>query len=150
MVRRQIPFSVLPREVLKAALAAWWEFPDFNAKRLGEDVGRCLEKEVFAGDPEIADFLSSVIEPRIRAGQEHVTGLYQLARDERYQRVAGALALRWLKGYPDAKATVQRELVHAVLRCGPIDELRILGRERAATLASKQNPLRAMWMGRFS
>jgi hypothetical protein len=82
---------------------------------------------------------------RLRAGHEYVSGLYQLSRDERYRNVAGELALSWLKKYPDAKPTVQRELMEAAQRFGSRDDIRSLARERVATTVSSET--KAIWMG---
>ena len=39
---------------------------------------------------------------------------------------ASQLALGWLQTYPDAKPSVQKELLNSVHRYGPLDELRVL------------------------
>jgi hypothetical protein len=147
LVRTGRPLNRVSREILKAALAAWWESPEFNEARLGVDFGTEVETEVFSSDEETAQFLTTVFEPKIRAGHEHIRNLYELSRDARYGRVAGQLAFAWLKSYPDAKPTVQRELLETVFRHAPRDQVQTLVRERAATLKADENPLRSLWMG---
>jgi hypothetical protein len=36
--------------VLKAVLAAWWEYSDLYEQQLGDDLGKRLEGEVFTSD----------------------------------------------------------------------------------------------------
>jgi hypothetical protein len=147
LVRTGQSLSMVPREVLRSALAAWRESPDFNSQKLGDDLGKRLEDAVFTSDTEIVEFLTDVMEPPIRAGHEHVSGLYQLSCDERYRNVAGHLASSWLRAYPDAKATVQRELIDTAVRFAPRDEIRALARERATSTAPDQAAFHSLWMG---
>jgi hypothetical protein len=101
---------------------------------------------VFTSEEEIAEFLTTMIEPRIHVGHEHIPGLHQLSHDERYRRVAARLALAWLKAYPDAKLVVQRELLDTAIRFAPHDEVRALIRERVASPKPDQSALRPLWV----
>lgn len=92
LVRTGQSLSAVSRSVLMAVLAAWWEYSDLYEQTLGDDLGKRLEGEVFTSDEEITEFLTIVIEPRIKAGREHIPGLYQLGHDERYRR-AGSRSL---------------------------------------------------------
>ena len=143
LVRTGQPLRIISREVLKACLAAWWEYP--SPQDL-EDLGRQLEAEVFTSDGEIADFLTTVMEPRIRAGHEHVPKLYELSRDERYRSVAGRLALAWLKAYPVAAPRVQRELLDTAIRFAPRDQVQAIVHQRVGALKSDEVELRPLWM----
>jgi hypothetical protein len=147
LVRTGRPLSRLSREILKAALVAWWESPEANEAKLGVDIGAELEDAVFISDEETAQFLTTVIEPKLRSGHEHIRNLYELSRDARYARVAGQLGIGWLKSYPDATATVQRELLDTVCRLAPRDLFQALILERIATLKGDKNPMRSVWMG---
>jgi hypothetical protein len=146
LARTGQPLSAVSRDVLKAVLAAWWEYSDLYEQQLGDDLGKRLEGEVFTSDDKVSEFLTVVIEPRIRAGHEHIPGLYQLWHDERYRRVAGRLAFSWLKAYPNAKLAVQRELLDISMQFAPRDQLKALVRERVASLELDQSALRPLWM----
>ena len=141
------PLSEAGREVLRAALASWWEYPEFNSQKLGDDLGPDLEAAVFTSEDEIASFLKDALEPQIIAGNEHISGLYQLSRDDRFRNVAGPLALTWLKEFPQAKPVVQSELIHTAMRRGPIDPLVALARQRVSSPDAAQTGTRALWMG---
>jgi hypothetical protein len=125
-------------------LAAWWEYP--IPHDLEEGLGGQLEAEVFTSDGEIAEFLTTVMEPRIRAGHEHVPKLYELSRDERYRAVAGRLAVAWLKAYPVATPRVQKELLDTAIRLAPRDQVQDIVHERVGALGPEEVALRPLWM----
>lgn len=58
LVRTSQSLTMRPREVLKAALAAWWDYP---APQELENMGSQLEAEIFTSDFKIADFLTTVM-----------------------------------------------------------------------------------------
>lgn len=133
-------------EMLQATLAAWWEFPDSFNEVVGPDVQPQLEAAVFTSPEAIADFLCTTMEPAIAAGLDRVPGLYQLPRDARYHGVAGALALEWLNRYPEAKHSVQHDLIQIAERFGQREGVRTLAEQKvSAQLADGE--LRAIWMG---
>jgi hypothetical protein len=144
LVRTGQPLRTVSREVLRTTLAAWWEYP--NPQDLEEGLGRQLEAELFTSDSEIADFLTTLMEPRIRAGHEYIPKLYELSRDERYRGVAGGLAIAWLKSYPVAAPRVQKELLDTAIRFAPRDEVQAFVQQRVGTLRPDQVALRPLWM----
>ena len=145
LVRTGRPLDCVSEEVAKAVLAVWWEMPEFNSTKLGEDMQKQLEARVFHNDDAAEKFLVAVLEPPIKAGKEHVSGLYRLPRDARFKRIAATLALRWLRTYPQAKQAVQRELLQICLHEGSQLPLADLVTARL-TDASKLDPVeRRMW-----
>jgi hypothetical protein len=144
LVRTGQPLRIVSREVLKAALAAWWEYP--SPQDLEEGLGRQLEAEVFTSDGEIAKFLTTVMEPRIRAGHEHVPKLYELSGDQRYRSVASRLALTWLRAYPLAAPRVQKELLDTAIRFAPREQVQAIVQQRVGALRPDQVALRPLWM----
>ena len=108
-----------------------------------------MEAEVFASDDQtVLDFLTIVMEPRIRVGHRarFRKRVYELSRDERYRRVAGRLALTWLRGYPDAPPSVQKELLDTAIRFAPRDQVQAVVQERVDALKPDQVALRPVWM----
>jgi hypothetical protein len=144
LVRRGQPLGIVSREVLKATLAAWWEYP--IPHDLDEGLGGQLEAELFTSDVEIAEFLTTVMEPRIRAGHEHASKLYELSRDQRYRGVARRLAFAWLRAYPVTAPRVQKELLDTTIRFAPRDQVQDIVRERVTALGPDQVALRPLWM----
>lgn len=132
--------------ILESALAAWWEFPDFNSSRLGEHIQDRLEDLVFSSEQRTEDFLCSVIEPRISAGNQHVPTLYRIAHEARFRPVAGKLALRWLREHPTANSSVQRELLQIAIEHAETSDVKILMRERLSDLRNAEVATRRAWM----
>jgi hypothetical protein len=136
----------ISRQALKSALAAWGQLPDYNVQRIGQDLGKLLEAAVFTTDAELANYLKDLVEPFLEAGSEHIPGLYQMSREERYRQSGGILALNWLQRYPEAKPMILKELIDIAARFGPRAELRMLARDRAAS-ALQGTEARALWVG---
>ncbi len=132
--------------MLEAALAAWWDFPDSFNEVVGSEVQSQLEAAVFTSPDAIREFLQTTMEPAIAGGLDRVPGLYQLPRDARYHGVAGALALDWLRRFPNAKPTVQHDLIQIAERFGQRAGIRTLAEQKVAA-PSADPELRAIWMG---
>lgn len=136
----------LPPAVIEAALASWWHIPVFNSEKLGDEIKKQLESAVFRSDESTSRFLTSVIEPHIRAERDHVPGLYQLPRDDRFKRVAGPLALSWLRLYPSTPSMTQFDLLETSIGLATIDELTELVRERLIEIEGMDAELRRIWV----
>jgi hypothetical protein len=146
LVRAGQPLKAVSEEVAKAVLAIWWDMPEFNSTRLGEDMQNQLEARVLHNDEVTETFLAAVLESPIKAGKESISGLYRLPRDPRFKRIAVSLAFRWLQTYPEAKESVQRELMKICLHEGPVQTLPDLIRHRLSD-PSKLGPIaNRMWV----
>jgi hypothetical protein len=146
LVRLGHPLNSISKGVASATLAAWWNAPDANSDRLGEGVRDELEDIVFSSDQSIDDFLSSVAEPHVREGHQHVPGLYRIAREDRFKSVVGKISLRWLRAYPHANAPVQFELLQMAIEHGLTADVRVLVRERLSNLHDADILLQRIWM----
>lgn len=145
LVRSGRPLNAISRPVLLSSLAAWWEFPEFNSSRLGEQIQEQLEDLVLSSEQDTEAFLRSVAEPRVRAGHQHIPALYRLAHDTRFKPIAGRTALQWLRAYPNAHPSVQLELLHIAIEFAPPNELQALVRERLSNLENAEDVQQA-WM----
>ena len=146
MVRTGRSLGELPARVTEAVLASWWEFPEFNSHKFGDEPEKQLEHVVFSTDEAIEKFLITVMEPRIRAKQTHVPGLHRLSRDARFRRIAGKLALGWLRAYPSSPSSTQWELLETAIQHARSDEVTALIRERLTTTSEMEAEVRRMWM----
>jgi hypothetical protein len=146
LVRLGKPLARLPEPIAGAALAAWWEFSDLNSKRLGEQIQGQLEDRVLSSDESIRAFLVSVIEPYIRAGHQHVPGLYRIAREHRFSPVIGKLSLEWLDKYPATSVSTQTTLTRIVIEHGLRNDLRNLVRVRLANLDTLDPTIQRVWI----
>lgn len=146
LVRSGKGLDAISRPNLVSGLAAWWEFSDFNSNRLGEEIQERLEDMVFCSDKETEAFLCSVVEPRIRAGHQHVPSLYRLAREARFNSVAGRLGLQWLRAYPNANSSVQLELLQIAIEHAQLSDVQALLRERGLDLRNSEIAVQQTWM----
>lgn len=145
LVRSGRPLNAISRPVLLSSLAAWWEFPEFNSSRLGEQIQEQLEDLVLSSEQDTEAFLRSVAEPRVRAGHQHIPALYRLAHDTRFKPITGRTALLWLRAYPNAHSSVQLELLHIAVEFAPPNELQALVRERLSNLENAED-VQLAWM----
>jgi hypothetical protein len=129
-----------------AALAAWWEYSDFNSNHLGGETEHQLEDIVFSSEQSIEDFLSAVIEPRVGAGQQHVPGLYRIARENRFILAVSKLALKWLTNYPAANASVQLELLQMAIEHSPSRDVQNLVRRKLSENQDAETEIQRIWM----
>jgi hypothetical protein len=146
LVRSGKTLNLISRPILEAGLAAWWEFPDFNSRRLGEQIQERLEELVFSSEQATENFLCSFVEPRIRVSHQHVPGLYRLAHDARFRLVAGKLVLKWLRAYPNANPPIQLELLQIAIDHARSSEVQALVRERLSSLQNAEIAIQRTWM----
>jgi hypothetical protein len=146
LVRTNRSLTELPKAVAEAALASWWESNDFNSERYGKETQTQLENVVFSSNKATEEFLVTIVEPRIRAKNTHVPGLYRLCREDRFRGVAGKLAINWLRTYPDAPSTTQWELLETAIEQGNPNEFLTLIKDRLQYAARLEPDVRRMWM----
>lgn len=144
LVRLGRPLTSIPREVAMSALAAWWENSD--ADRIGEGIRTQLEDILFSSEEPIDEFLSSVVEPHIAAGHQHIPGLYRIGHEARLASVSGRVAIRWLRRHSNASASVQQELLEMTVHSQLLADLRTLIRERLPDLAKLDISIQRAWM----
>ena len=136
----------LPSAVAESLLAIWWDMPEFGSTQLGKDIERELEEAVLASEADIEHFLTAYVEPQIRSGKDHVSGLYRMPREPRFSNVAVKLALKWLQTYPTAKLSVQRELLLIALHEGAAQNLEQIVRTRLANPPATDAESNRMWL----
>lgn len=147
MLRQGRSLEELAPEVLEAILAVWWDMPEFNSSELGKEIERQLDARVLASDEAAERFILATIEPGIRAGREHVPGLYRFLRDDAFRRLVKSLTIDWLVRYPAAPFAIQNQLLEGAMRGGASEELKALVAERLKAVESMDSPTRLMWLG---
>jgi hypothetical protein len=146
LVRLNHPLEKVSTTAAGAALAAWWEFPDLNSKRLGGEVQSQLEDLVLSSEQSVEAFLTSVVEPYIGAGRQHVPGLYRIARENRFGPLIGKLSLRWLNKYPSADLSVQTTLIRVAIEHGLRNDLKTLVCMRLSKLDEFDPAAQRLWV----
>jgi len=146
LVRLDQPLNGLSSTAARAALAAWWEAPELNAQRLEENIQSQLERLVFSSEEETDAFITSFVEPYIRAGHQHIPGLYRIVREPQFRSVIGKLSLRWLTKFPSANASIQATLIRTAIEHGLRNDLRTLVRDRLSNLAGFNPSIQRVWI----
>jgi hypothetical protein len=146
VVRAGHSLAMVPPTIASAALAAWWDSAAFDPKKLGEDIQDQLEDTVLCTESSIEEFLRSVVEPHIRAGHQHVPGLYRLAHEIRFSTLVGRMSVAWLTDYPSAHIQVQTRLLRMAVVHGPHYGLRDLVRTRILERNDFEAPIQRLWI----
>lgn len=146
VARADRPLATISPAIASAALASLWDSAAFDPKQIGEDIQDSLELKVFTSESSIEEFLRSVVEPHIRAGHQHVPGLYRIAQEGRFSSLAGGLSLSWLSDYRSASTNVQTSLVRMALARGKQLELRSLARQYISEKDSHDVSCQRLWI----
>ncbi len=64
-----------------AVLGIWWDMPEFNSTKLGDEIEKSLEQCVFRDNKSAEKFVTTIIEPQLAASKQYVTGLYRFVRE---------------------------------------------------------------------
>lgn len=73
-----------------------------------------------------------LVEPSLREDATHISGLYDLMREDLHAELAARLAREWLVCFPHMTAEIEEELIGRLARDRDFDTLRPLSRERLA------------------
>ncbi len=128
MIRRGLLLDNIDREILTAVLVAWhqgWRSPE----RVHVDIGPPIEDMLLKSDEDVEAYLRLNVEPWLARTIDHPWGLERMLRDARWARVAGCLAVDWLKRYRNTSGNTLRELLHCALKNAPAGALIDLVRE---------------------
>lgn len=73
-----------------------------------------------------------LIEPSMAKKKQHISGLYELAREEADRELAARLAVEWLQRFPDLPIDVELELMDVLAKSCKFQVLREEGQKRGA------------------
>lgn len=136
----------VPPKVVHAVLGIWWDMPEFNSTKLGDEIEKSLEEVVFEEDKDAEAFVTTTIESQFAASKQHVTGLYRFVREPRFLPFAPKLALKWLRKFPNSSSNSQNELVQLLLTRTDKADLNELIAERIGALDTLEDDCRALWI----
>ncbi|MCZ8302053.1 MAG: hypothetical protein O9315_17565 [Beijerinckiaceae bacterium] len=146
LVRSGKNLEILSQNIACAVLGIWWDMPEFNSTKLGEEIEKSLEKCVFRDNKSAEKFVTTIIEPQLAASKQYVTGLYRLVREPIFRTFSPKLALRWLRKFPSASSNSQSELIQLLLAGGDKTDLNELIAERIATLETLHDDCKDLWV----
>lgn len=134
--------STMSAQTQQSVLAAQWYYPaNFDEATQGE-----LEDLIFTDDGVTADILCRLMEPHFRTSADYIPGLYRLDQEARFQRVAGASAIRWLREFPSVSAKIQMDLIDIALNWSSKAAVRQLISDNSEYIESLPAPQSAVWV----
>ncbi|WP_417427167.1 hypothetical protein, partial [Hoeflea sp.] len=146
VVRSGRSLNNIPQSVVQAALGIWWDMPEFNSTKLGNEIETSLEDAVFADDHNAEIFVTAIIEPQLEASKQHATGLYRFVREPKFLPFSPRLALKWLRNFPTSSYDNQLELIQLLLAHSDKFELNELIAERVGALDALEEGCKRLWI----
>jgi len=126
-LRRGLGLDDLTVDAREAAFMAWRRTTESQIAG-GTDM-KPLEAAVLCNDEAIERFFRTSIEPQLEHKAGHVHDLYFLGNHQRWQPLAGRLAIEWLRRFPLLPKSVEAELLNYASRRGELKDLTALARE---------------------
>lgn len=108
-------FVGVPIAVISASLIAVER--ELYETELGFDgLGKSLRAELKKDQPIYEQHLRDCFEPRIKAGCQHIEGIYEFTRSSEDQPMASTLCIEWLERFCEMAMEIERELALYVAR----------------------------------
>lgn len=126
-VRHERDFEGLPDERLIAAMLQIEH--GLARSEEAKELGDVLEAELLRRGAFEA-YARLLIEPHLRSGRAHITGLYDLMRGDDHLALASKLATEWLHQFPVMASDVEEELIDCLIRANETQVLRALAISR--------------------
>ncbi|KSV75155.1 hypothetical protein N183_22730 [Sinorhizobium sp. Sb3] len=145
IVRSREALEEVPHGVITAVLAIWWDMPEFNSNKLGEDIETTLQSMVFSNEQRAETFISAIVETQLAAGKSPISGVYRFVRENRFLNFSPRLALKWLTKYPGAPHDTQAELLRFAIRAADRLELLTLLNDRVSGLDGLDRVTQLLW-----
>ena len=114
MVRRNDPIDRIDRDTLAAAYRAWQRAPRSNDAR-ATDIGPPLEAILFTSESDWEAYFRASVEPHFAQNEAHIPELHHLAQEPRFSKLAGRLAVDWLRDYSALPLPTQKTLLNCAL-----------------------------------
>jgi hypothetical protein len=93
-----------------------------------------LEQSIVPTAKDRESFACLWIEPSLAAGTSHISALYKLAHDKRWQAIGVALAPKWLMTFSHLPKNIELELVDCLTHSGAVTALASVAAARADTV----------------
>lgn len=145
LIRLGRPLDCVPQDVVTAVLAIWWDMPEFNSSKLGEDIEFSLQSMVFSDEKRAESFISAIIETKLSAGKSPISGVYRFVRENRFLNFSPRLALTWLTNYLDAPHDTQEELLRFAIHSADRPALLSLLNDRVSRLDELEKGVQLLW-----
>ena len=115
MIRRGDPINRIDRDTLAAVYTAWQHAPRSND--VGQiEIGPALEAVLFASESDCEAYFRASVAPQLTHNTEHIQELHRLAHEPRFSKLAGRLAVDWLRDHPALHLSTQKLLLTCALQ----------------------------------
>ena len=91
------------------------------------------------------DFVTLWLEPSLRAGKEHISGLYEFLNEDQWNTSSVVLSQRWLMSMENLPDSIESDLIDCLIRAGEITSLAQIAEHRAMTPFRDQDQL-LIWL----
>lgn len=125
----------LPEPLKLAALLLSHDDHGWGIDDEKEALRAALEAKVIPTPEARLAFARLWIEPALAARNEHIVGLYMIARVPEWQATAAVLGAEWLTTFLNAPDGIEMGLVDCLTYSGALDALRDVAEARAATVS---------------
>lgn len=106
-----VPISVISASLISVERELYETEMGFDG--LGKSLRAELKKDQLVYEQHLRD----KFEPRIKAGGQHIEGIYEFTRGDEDQPMASMLCIEWLERFGEMAMEVERELALCVTRC---------------------------------
>ena len=144
MVRRGHPIDRIDRDTLVAVYMAWQHAPRPNG--VGQlEIRPALEAVLFTSESDWEAYFRASVEPQLAKNREHIPELYRLAREPRFSKLAGHLAVDWLRAHPALPPSTEELLLTCALASASHEERHALVVDRRANVPPRPET-RLLWL----
>ena len=144
MVRRGDPIDRIDRDTLAAVYMAWQHAPRPNG--VGQfEIATALEVVLFTSESDWEAYFRASVEPQFAKNREHIFELYRLAHEPRFSKLAGHLAVDWLRAHPALPPSTEELLLTCTLESTSHEERYALVVDRRANVPPRPET-RLLWL----
>ena len=144
LVRAGRPLHAVHRDTLWAVYASLQRMPGHG--ELSESgVDAALESELFRCEADQEAHFRRSIEPQLALNLDHVYELYRLTTDPQLSRLAGRLAVKWLRRFPTLGVSHQGDLLACAIDSAQPETICALVVERRASEQNDEDA-RLLWL----
>ena len=134
MLRRGIAINSINRDILLAVYKAWRRRGIVSKVRVHNDIGPALEKVLFSTESDWETYYRVSIETQLDRRAIIGNELRRLSADDALTKLAGRLAIEWLREYTDLSHLTQKELFDCMFRHSGREAIQVLVKQKLAEI----------------
>ena len=144
MVRRGDPIERIDRDTLAAVYMTWQHTPRWPG--VGQlEIGPALEAVLFTSESDWEAHFRASVQPQLAHNREHIQELHRLAHEPRFSKLAGRLAVDWLRAHLALPLSTQKLLLTCALENATHEERHALVVDRRVK-AHPDHETKLLWL----